>query len=503
MPLAEGFRGRRLGGAGIPADPGGDRRNLHGRRGQRLHRLRRQRRVEWLSNRRTRESTTTAGGGDGDDSQPPRACVWEIYHRKDGTVYVVCDGYPDFLQEPSPPDAETTRFCPWFAFVLNEGYDEKRLYPQSDIDLVRDMQLELNRARQGLREHRRANRPKTAVAAGILEEADLDKLRTHPANALLELNALAPGQKIDDVLQVIKMPPIDAAVYDTAAGVRGRAACPGLRPGRPGDHVGDATATEVSVAQFSQNTDLHLDGGRHQRHDDGAGAARRRSSWCSTCRPRRSSRVVGPGAVWPAAGPPDGCRQRLAGGGRRRQRSPEPPAGRPDTRPTGPPPAACPRHQPEWLARQLIRRMGDDIDLTRRSPRGSRPSRRSTSFKDARQCRPRVARAPPGDRLVAAPGPEPPGGAGKGPPRPGPIAQNPAAQGPAGAGHRSRNRPPGWGRRCTRRRCRSTAATATARAPVARPMPPSRGCPVSHAVTVMLLDSTDPCSDAFCCVSEL
>jgi hypothetical protein len=66
-----------------------------------------------------------------------------------------------------------------------------------------------------LREHRRANRPKVAVAAGLLEETDLDKLRTHPANALLELNALAPGQKIDDVLQVIKMPAIDGAVYDT------------------------------------------------------------------------------------------------------------------------------------------------------------------------------------------------------------------------------------------------------------------------------------------------
>jgi hypothetical protein len=85
--------------------------------------------------------------------------------------------------------------------VLNEGYDDRLPYPQSDIDLLRDMQLELNRARQGLREHRRANRPKTAVAAGVLEEPDKDKLRNHPANALLELNALAPGQKIDDVLQ--------------------------------------------------------------------------------------------------------------------------------------------------------------------------------------------------------------------------------------------------------------------------------------------------------------
>ena len=183
------------------------------------------------------------------------ACVWEIWNRKDGTVYVVCDGYPDFLQEPLPPETHTTRFWPWFRIVLNEGYDEKTLFPQSDIDLVRDMQLELNRARQGLREHRRANRPKTAVAAGLLEEPDLEKLRTHPANALLELNALAPGQKIDDVLQVIHMPPIDAAVYDTGPVFEDVLRVLGSDQADNGTTAG-ATATEVSVAQFSQNTDL-------------------------------------------------------------------------------------------------------------------------------------------------------------------------------------------------------------------------------------------------------
>ena len=30
-----------------------------------------------------------------------QAMVWEIYCRKDGLVYTVCDGYPDFLREPA------------------------------------------------------------------------------------------------------------------------------------------------------------------------------------------------------------------------------------------------------------------------------------------------------------------------------------------------------------------------------------------------------------------
>ena len=27
--------------------------------------------------------------------------MWEIYNRKDGLVYVICDGYREFLREPA------------------------------------------------------------------------------------------------------------------------------------------------------------------------------------------------------------------------------------------------------------------------------------------------------------------------------------------------------------------------------------------------------------------
>ena len=29
--------------------------------------------------------------------------VWEVYSRKDGIMFTLCDGYPDFLCEPGPP----------------------------------------------------------------------------------------------------------------------------------------------------------------------------------------------------------------------------------------------------------------------------------------------------------------------------------------------------------------------------------------------------------------
>jgi hypothetical protein len=362
----------------------------------------------------------SAGGRDDEFSPDTQACVWEIYHRKDGLVYVVCDGYPDFLQEPASPDTEFSRFWPWFAFVFNEGYAQRGLYPQSDIDLMRDMQLELNRARQGLREHRRANRPKTAVAAGLLEEADMNKLRTHPANALLELNGLAPGQKIVDVLQVIEMPPIDPHVYDTAPVFEDVLRVLGSDQADQGTTSGDATATEVSVAQFSQNTDtLSL---VDDINDTMSEMARTASEiLVLNVTPDTVQKVVGPGAAWPQLD-----RQTVAenvflmvdegaNGPVDRQQEVQ------TLVQLVPLLQRVPGISPEWLARQLIRRMGDDIDVTEAFSEGL------PSMEALNQLMGRPPAAP-----GAGPGAAFPSGAGKGPPRPPGAGQDPNAQGPAG-----------------------------------------------------------------------
>jgi hypothetical protein len=357
-----------------------------------------------------------AGGEDDDDCAPSLACVWEIYNRKDGNVFVVCDGYCDFLQEPAPPETPTTRFWPWFSFTLNEGYDEKTLYPQSDIDLLRDMQLELNRARQGLREHRRANRPKIAVAAGLLEEPDLEKLRTHPANALLELNALAPGQKIEDVLQVVHMPPIDAAVYDTAPVFEDALRVLGSDQADQGTTSG-VTATEVSVAQFSQSTDTTstIDDINDVMTEMAVASSQ---ILILNVQPETVTKVVGPGAVWPSLDPQTVAENVWlevdvgANGPPNRQEDVQ------TLTQLVPILQRIPGISPEWLARQLIRRMGDDVDMTEAFAEGI------PSMEALNQLMGRPPPAP-SDGPNAAGGPD---GAGKGAPRPPGPDEDPSAQ---------------------------------------------------------------------------
>lgn len=307
--------------------------------------------------------TGAASREDGDAGRvPQRGMVWETYSRKDGLVYITCDGYPDFLREPAAPDVYLDRFWPWFPMVLNEGYHDKEIYPKSDIDLIRDMQLELNRARQGLREHRRANRPKTVAAAGILEDDDKAKLANHPANALIELNGLPPGTKVEDVLQPMKMPAIDPALYDTNATFEDILRVLGTDQAGQGQTT-SATATEASIAQSSQHTDLAscLDDQDDLLSELAQAGGKILMLNVSA---RTVQKIVGPGAVWPELTKEDVAEniyltvQAGSTGRPNKQQEVQ------NAQILFPMLQRVPGISPEWMARELIKRMDDRLDLT-------------------------------------------------------------------------------------------------------------------------------------------
>ncbi len=183
------------------------------------------------------------------------AVIYEIYDKKSGLQYCVCDGHEDFLREPMSPDVKVETFFPINALVFNEIEHKNHLYPPSDIKLLMPMQSEYNRARQGLREHRRANRPKYAAPAGMLEEEDKIKLSTHPANAVLELQALAAGQKVNDVIQPVQQIGIDPNLYEVRTIFDDVQLVVGAQESTFGG-VSKATATETSIAESSRMSSL-------------------------------------------------------------------------------------------------------------------------------------------------------------------------------------------------------------------------------------------------------
>ena len=369
-------------------------------------------------------------------------CVWEVYNRKDGLVYTLCDGYPDFLREPASPETYTDRFWPWWPLTLNDIDHETLVYPPSDVKLIRDMQSDYNRGRQGIREHRRAARPKTVVAAGMVDAEDLEKLENHPDNAIIELNGLQPGQKVEDLLQAFRGPPIDPNLYEVEQTFTDMMRVSGIQDANIGATSGGPSATQSNIAEASRATAM---GSNIDDLDDMlTGIARAGSQiLLQECSVDTVKRIVGEGAVWP-----DMSRQQIAdevwlqieagSTGRPNQAQEIANAER-----LFPILMQIPGIKPEWLAKELIKRLDDKLDITN-AFQSMLPSI--------------IAMNGMASRLAV--GPEGPGGPmdmpGAGP-----------AQGPAGAANSPQGAPPGAQR----------PGDQTGRPPPPNPMPGPTGAP--------------------------
>lgn len=246
-------------------------------------------------------SSVGANGSDGKALRTNEASdvcvVWETYDRKSGLVYVTCDGFPDFLREPASPEVWTERFWPWHALVLNECDDPEDVYPPSDVRLLRHQQTEYNRLREGLREHRRQNRPLTLAATGVLSEDDKEVLKNRPSAALVELQGLQPSQRVEDVLQPAKFPGIDPNLYEVGGIFDDVLRTVGMQEANLGGTAG-GTATESSIAESSRMSSLQSN---IDDLDDFLTQVSRAVGQVllGNVSADTVKEIVGPGAVWP------------------------------------------------------------------------------------------------------------------------------------------------------------------------------------------------------------
>jgi len=301
---------------------------------------------------------------DKDDSRgEPNAIVWEIYSRKDGLVYVVCDGYREFLREPAGPEVYNERFYPWYALIFNGIEDERELYPPSDVRLMRDMQLEYNRCREGLKEHRIAGRPFIAVVAGALDEEDLEKVTNREANAIIEMNALQPNQDVKQLLQAYAGAGVDPNLYEVNPVYEDILRTTGIQEANLGG-TSNTTATQAQIAEGSRMTSMgsNID----DLNDILTQLARNGGQILLREMPQEKvKRIVGQGAVWPASPVAQDIANEIlleieAGSmGRPNQAQEIANAQR-----LMPLLIQLPGIDPEFLAKETLRRLDDRLDLT-------------------------------------------------------------------------------------------------------------------------------------------
>lgn len=342
-----------------------------------------------------------------DDPENKLVCLWKIYSKRDGLVFWLVEGHEDFLREPEKPSVDLERFYPFYVLTFNEITHHKKVFPISDVRLLRSPQKEINRKKEALRQHRIANRPAYVSPAGALGEEDKEKLVSeYPDHAIIELQGLKEGQDSAEVLQAMKKAPIDPNVYETDSDFQDVLRVVGAQEANLGGTGGD-TATEVSVAEGSRMssiesneddlelvlTEMARDGGNILLMNMSADAVKE---------------IVGPGAVWPQLSPQDIKREMFltveagTAGRPNRQRDLA------DFERAVPLLIQIPGIRPEPLARFGLRILNDKIDLTEFIGEGL-PSIIAMNS------------ATPAPAAGGAPGE--------------PVSETPAAQGPQGAGN--------------------------------------------------------------------
>jgi hypothetical protein len=300
---------------------------------------------------------------DSDEEQEEYASVFKHYDRQSGQCYYLCDGYKGFLRPPAPPDVYVEDFWPLYALTFNEGEDDKELFPPSDVALLRDMQNEYNRSRQGKREHRIAAKPRFVSLRGALDdESKLNLAKMEPFD-VTEVNDLGDKGDISKIIQAIPMPGVDPNLYSVEEIYSDMQLVVGTSPSGVGATARGETATGEALAEDSRS----MAAGSAADDLDAFLSVVARSSGQVLLRemsPESVMKIAGRGAVWPPMTLED-----IAG-----EVYLEVEAGS-----SGKPNAAqeirnwremlpfllqMPGIEPLWLGRESLKRLDDRLDLT-------------------------------------------------------------------------------------------------------------------------------------------
>lgn len=229
--------------------------------------------------------------------QKGKCVVWRVQNKKTRQEFWLCDGYLGYLRPPAAPANQVHGFWTTYPLIFNEVEDEKEIFPPSDTHFLKWMQREYNSARQGMREHRLANRPKYFVKKGALEEKDKMEIAQAPAHAVIEIMGIEGTMTIDQLIQPYKCVAIDPNMYSVGDIMKDIVYGVG-DPGSDVQQTGDVSATEASIQQQGRAT-------TSASNIDDLNEFLSEIARCGSqillqqINKETAMEIVGPGAVWP------------------------------------------------------------------------------------------------------------------------------------------------------------------------------------------------------------
>lgn len=180
--------------------------------------------------------------------------VWEIYHKPTGSTFTICEGFDEYLVEPTVPSVLLERFFPYYPLMFGEVEDNRSIYPPSTVQKMKHAQREINRSKEALRQHRKHNAPNYAAIRGVLDEQDRANIKNMEPHEVIELNAINDKTKVDDLIQSFKKVGIDPNLYNTEGSMEDIR----ITTRRPDARLGgasSATATADSLAEESRQVE--------------------------------------------------------------------------------------------------------------------------------------------------------------------------------------------------------------------------------------------------------
>lgn len=224
-------------------------------------------------------------------------CAVYAFYDLVGQVYaVVCDGYKGWLERPGPAPVQLEKFHPYSVLSFGDVEDESDIFPVSHVELIRPMNVEMQRSRQALREHRIANRPAWLIRGNALSDDDLKKMGAHASGEGIKVT-MPTDMKIDDAIGAKPTQPIQEAVYETESVYTDALRATGDQQANMGP-TSDATATESSIAENSRMSGLEankddLDEFLGEFAEDAVQVLLTEMDVATV------QKIVGKGAVWP------------------------------------------------------------------------------------------------------------------------------------------------------------------------------------------------------------
>eukprot|EP00752_Nemacystus_decipiens_P019183 g17239.t1 len=288
--------------------------------------------------------------------------VYEVWDKTTGMVFTICDGVKTYLKAPAPPSYAHERFFPYHTLMFNDADGPDDVWPQSDIELGKPMQMEINRAAEGLKEHRNANRPGWITPKGAFGEKEQKNVFLMPAHGVAQMSVPSDGSvDISKVIQRKPTAPIDPAQYDTNGTMQNFMHVLGTQQAELGG-VSGASATEAAIAEGAKST---ASGADTDELDDflteltGEGG----QLLMANMPVEYVKKAVGPAAVWSELRREEVLREYLAEVEAGSTGRPNQAQEIQNYQIIAPILAQVPGVKPEFLAREGLRRLDDRIDL--------------------------------------------------------------------------------------------------------------------------------------------